>query len=239
MSLRRRAIVGLLVVVGLGLLGLQLQEHASMDVLVAREVQLRAWIAANALTAWCIGLGVYFLSALVPGTGGKSIVFGWLYGLWSAVVMVDVALTGAAIVTFLASRYVLRDVIESRFALHLVRLNEHFERHGGFYLLQLRLAHAPYTVVNYASGVLRVPTLTFWWTTQLGLLPGTMVFVFAGTRIPTLEVIRETGPLALLDPWLAAALIVPAVLPVLIRWCRRRINLARHTACGSRKEELA
>jgi uncharacterized membrane protein YdjX (TVP38/TMEM64 family) len=134
--------------------------------------------------------------------------------------MIDGALTLAALATFMVSR----DLIEARFASHVARLNQHLERDGPFYLLVLRMAHAPYTFMNYVSGALRVPSHTFWWTTQVGLLPGTVVFVFAGTRLPTLQELADQGTIRLLDPWLIFGLVLTEVLPFLIRWLLKALH---------------
>lgn len=231
MSIRQRALWGVALVATLLVVALQIRDHASMEMLIRHEASLREQIARHNWQAWWIGLGVYFLTALIPGTGGKSMVYGWLFGLWSAVLLVNVALTLAAIVTFLVSRHLLREVVESRLAIHSQRLNSHLATDGRFYLLQIRMAHAPFTLVNYSCGILRVSTHTFWWTTQLGLLPGTIVFVFAGTRVPSLEVIAERGPLSLLDPWMLFALAASAVAPAAFRWFGRLSRTRRHAAC--------
>lgn len=217
MSNRRRVIIGLAFVTALAAVTVLLREHTSLDVLIRHEGRLRDLIARHTLTAWLVGLGIYYLTSLVPGTGGKSIVFGWLFGLWPALVMIDVALTLAALTGFLVSRYLIRDFVESRFAMQVYRLNDHLHRDGTFYLLFLRMVHVPFTFMNYVCGALQVPPRTFWWTTQIGLIPGTFVFVFAGTRLPTLKELAEEGPLRLLDPWLIAGLLLTAVLPILIR----------------------
>lgn len=227
MSNRRRVLIGLTFVVVLAAVAVLLREHASLDVLVDHETRLRNAIAANPFQSWLIGFGIYFLASLIPGTGGKSMIFGWMFGLWSGVLMIDMALTLAALVTFLISRYLIRDVVESRFASYVERLNCHLERDGPFYLLQLRMAHAPFTLINYVSGALRVPTSAFWWTTQIGLLPGIIVFVFAGTRLPTLRELSEHGPIRLLDPWLIAGLVLTAILPLLIRKLTRTLRPAK------------
>ncbi len=221
----RRLFVALGFIAILAIVAVVLRDHTSLEVLVARETQLRETIAANPIQSWLIGFAVYFLASLVPLTGGKSVIFGWLFGLIPAVLMIDGALTAAAIVTFLISRYLIRDAVEARFAIHVERLNRHLERDGPFYLLFLRMAHAPYTFINYVSGALRIPTRTFWWTTHLGLLPGTAVFVFAGTRLPTLRELSDQGPAELLDIWLIVALVLTGVLPVVIRWLVRQFKL--------------
>ncbi|MBI1310033.1 TVP38/TMEM64 family protein [bacterium] len=217
----RRLLLGLSFAGSVFIAAALLREYSSLEVLVQRETQLREAIATHPVESWLIGFAVYYLAALVPLTGGKSMVFGWLFGLIPAVLMIDGALTLAALTTFLISRYLIREAVESRFAIHVQRLNGHVDKDGSFYLLFLRMAHAPYTFINYVSGALRIPTRTFWWTTQLGLLPGTIVFVFAGTRLPTLREIAEQGAMRLLDPGLIAALVLTGLLPVLIRGLQR------------------
>jgi uncharacterized membrane protein YdjX (TVP38/TMEM64 family) len=81
-----------------------------------------------------------------------------------------------------------------------------------------------------------VPAKTFWWTTQLGLIPSTMVFAFAGARIPALSVIAERGVLSLLDQSLIAALVATAILPIIIRWIAAGVGRRfkkRHVDCNS------
>ena len=231
----RRLLLGAGFIGVLAVVAVLLREHTSVEALVERETQLRDAIAAHPIRSWLIGFTVYFLASLVPFTGGKSAVFGGLFGFLPALVMIDGALTLAAIVTFLSCRYLVRDAVEGRFAVHVERLNHHLERDGPFYLLFLRMAHAPYTFINYVSGALRVPTRTFAWTTLLGLLPGTAVFAFAGSRLPTLRELAEQGPMRLLDPWLIAALVLTGLLPVLIRFVIRKCKALR----GDGRDDLA
>lgn len=202
----------------LGCLALTLRNYLTVEVLVEHEIQLRAAIERHPVAAWLIGLAVYFFVSLIPGTSGKSIICGWFFGFWQAVLMVDVALTAAALSMFWFSRYLIHDAIESRFGLYLQGLNRHLKRDGPFYLLFLRMAHVPFTFVNYSSGALAIRTSTFAWTTSVGLLPGTIVFVFVGTQLPTLAELIGEGVGRLLDPWLLAALVLTGIFPLGIRW---------------------
>jgi uncharacterized membrane protein YdjX (TVP38/TMEM64 family) len=134
------------------------------------------------------------------------------------VVIVNSALTLAALVGFLFSRYLLFDLLHERFRAAARRLDEACLRDGAFYLLTLRLAHAPYSLTNYAAGATSIPARTFWWTTQLGMLPGAAVLVFLGSRLPSLHTLIEHGVSGLLDPWLVFALVLPVLVPLMIRF---------------------
>ena len=90
----------------------------------------------------------------------------------------------------------------------------------------LRLIHAPYTFVNYAMGGTRVRVRTFWWATQLGLLPGNVVWVYAGSRFPSLHDIAHGGVRQAWTPDVVLALLVVALFPLIVRaavrWLGRR-----------------
>ena len=189
-----------------------------MEWLVDHETRVREFVRMQPGNAWLIGFLFYICLSLVPGTAGKAIICGWVYGFWPATILVDGALTIAAIVTFFASRFLFRETIESHFGVYLEVFRRNSKTNVGYYLLMLRLFHTPFHFVNYVAGATNiVSTKTFWWTTQLGLLPATMIFVYAGTQIPSLAKIAERGIWALFDAKLLVALIAPSILTVLIR----------------------
>ena len=240
-GLQRRIVASLAVLAVIVSLGLLAQRYTSLEWLIARETRLRILVHQHPMQSWLVGFLSYICLSLIPGTSGKSVIFGWLFGFWPAVVLVDSALTIAALFTFVLSRLMLREALEHRFGVHLQNLRDRLHQNAGFYLLTLRLVHAPFSFVNYSVGATNiVPLFTFWWTTQLGLLPGTMVFVFAGTRIPTLTAIAENGVLSLLDVSLVAGLIATALLPISMRWAARIIQqrtARRHADCDSEISE--
>lgn len=209
------SIVLLVVIVTAGLLA---RRYSSFEWLVHQESALRDAVKHRPVTAWFAGIGIYFALSLAPSITGKAVVIGWLYGFVAGVLLVDLALTGAALTTFLASRYLFREVIEQRFGRYLTHFQQKLSADAGFYLVTMRMLHAPFALMNYiAGGTNIVPIRTFWWTTQVGVLPGTMVFVFAGTRIPTLAQIAETGVMSLLDGPLIAALVATSASPLILR----------------------
>jgi len=124
-----------------------------------------------------------------------------------------------------------RDALNARWGGKIEKLNARLENNGAFFLLMMRLAHVPYSLVNYSAGATSIPLRTFCWTTSLGILPGTMIFVFVGTRIPTLKSLAEKGAWQLFDPLLFGVLAATVLFPLLIRWSiqqyRRRIGSSK------------
>ena len=93
-----------------------------------------------------------------------------------------------ATLAFLTSRFILRDSIQNKFADKLKTINEGMDKEGAFYLFTLRLIPAfPFFIVNLVMGLTTIKTITFFWVSQLGMLPGTIVYVNAGTQLAKLS----------------------------------------------------
>jgi uncharacterized membrane protein YdjX (TVP38/TMEM64 family) len=199
--------------------------YASLEELADQEQRIRASIALNPWRSFVIGFGIYCGLALVPGTGGKAIVYGWLFGFWQAVTIVTIGLTLAAMAIFSLSRYLFQESIERRYTDFLFLMNKHLEKEGAFYLLTLRMAHAPYSIVNPVSGASRVRAWTFFWTTLIGLIPANAIWVYVGIRLPSLLELASSGPSSFVDLPLIAALVACATLPLLIRWLVSRFGI--------------
>jgi len=213
------------VVVFLVLLVWVVNTSVSLEYFVTQEELLRAAIASNPWRSFAIGFGIYVVLALVPGTGGKAIVYGWFFGFWQAMVIVTVGLTLAAAAIFFLSRYLFQEYIEQRYTSFVSVMNSHIEKEGMFYLLMLRMAHAPFSIVNPVSGASRVNTWTFLWTTAVGLIPANAIWAYVGTRLPSLADLASRGPQAFIDLSLIAALVGCAALPLLIRWLVGRFGI--------------
>ena len=226
----RRLRLPILIIILMAIMAILASRYASLDWFVQNERWLRAAIKATQFKSCIIGFFVYLVLSLIPGIAGKSIVLGWLFGLFFGVMIVNSALVAAALTTFLLCRHYLQSVVEARFGPYLLPIQRRMKDDGALYLLTLRLAHAPFSIMNYAAGAgTEVPFRTFWWTTQLGLLPGNIVFVFAGTRLPGLEILVKRGPISLLDGPMIAALIATVFLPWLARKMIQRSSRPRNT----------
>ena len=225
----KRLRLPILIVLLMAIISILASRYTSLSWFVDNEQWLRTIIESNPFKSCFFGFLIYLILSLIPGIAGKSIVLGWLFGLVAGVIIVNSALVAAALTTFLLCRNYLQSVVEARFGQYLQPIQRRMKDDGALYLLTLRLAHAPFSIMNYAAGAgTDVPFRTFWWTTQLGLLPGNIVFVFAGTRLPSLESLVQTGPIALLDGPMIAALIATVFLPWLarkmIQWSSRPRN---------------
>ena len=222
---KRRLFVFAIAAILLATLTWYVNNYVSLEEMADQESRIRDYISLNPWRSFVVGFGIYSGLALVPGTGGKAIVYGWLFGFWQALTIVTVGLTLAAMAIFSLSRYLFQESIERRYPIFLSLMNKHIEKEGAFYLLTLRMAHAPYSIVNPVSGASRVRTWTFFWTTVVGLLPANAIWVYVGIRLPSLRELASSGPDAFIDLPLIGALVVCATLPLLIRWLVGRFGI--------------
>lgn len=213
------------------------KNYVTLDELIVREQQVREAIELRPWRSFAVGFAIYAVVSLVPGTSGKSVIFGWLFGYGRAVILIIAGLTLAALAMFCLSRFIFRAEIEHRYERFLAALNRHLEKEGAFYLLALRMAHFPYSIINLASGASGVGVRTFCWTTAVGLLPGTLVFAWVGIRLPSLDTLARNGAGSLVDAPLILALALSAALPFLFRWCARRLGVLRSAATASHLPE--
>ena len=145
----------------------------------------------------------------IPGAAIMSLVAGALFGVLIGTIIVSFASTMGATLAFLSARFVLRDWVQGKFGERLRAIDDGLEKDGAFYLFTLRLIPVfPFFVINLLMGLTRIKTRTFFWVSQLGMLPATIVFVNAGTQISYIE--STSG---LLSPTLIASFVALALFP--------------------------
>lgn len=202
------------------------RESFALERLVEHESQLRELVVERPVASFLVAFLAYVAITLIPGTAGKAIIVGWLFGIWAGMVIVNFGLTIIAIVTFLISRYLIRDAVQANFKDQLERVDAAVTQDGALYVFALRMMHAPYTMTNYAMGVTQISLASFWWSTQIGLLPSNFLWIYAGTQLPTLEQIAEGGVSTIFSPTLLIACGLLGLVPFAIRWGMRRYSSA-------------
>lgn len=187
--------------------------------LAEQEEALRAYQADHEILVFAIAFLVYVAvtGLSLPGAAVMSLVIGWYFGFVRGVVLVSLASTTGATIAFLLSRYLFRDAIQSRFGKQLASFNEALEREGAFYLFTLRLiAGVPFFVINAVMGLTPLRVRTFWWVSQVGMLPGTCVFILAGSQI-SLRQIAENGAAGILRWQLIVAFALLGIMPLILK----------------------
>ena len=208
----------LLAILCLAALGVWLDagRFLSLQFLQSRYTDLEALVSANFIAS-C--LAFFFLyaglaSLSVPGAAlVLTLAGGGLFGVLWGSMLVSFASTIGATLGCLLSRFMLREFVENRFPYAVDKINEGIRNDGSYYLFGLRLVPIfPFFMINLAMGLTRLPLRTFYWVSQLGMLPATVVLVNAGTQLAT---IQSTGDV--LSPRVAGSLALLGVFPLLAK----------------------
>ncbi|MEO2014219.1 MAG: TVP38/TMEM64 family protein [Fuerstiella sp.] len=199
----------------------QYGDTLTLDTLAQRETELREYQQLHPILIYGLAFGVYVAvtGLSLPGAATVlSLVYAWYFGLVRGIVLVSFASTMGATLAFLLSRYLLRETIQNRFGEKLKAFNRNLEEEGAFYLFTLRLIPAvPFFVINVVMGLTPMKTRTFWWVSQVGMFPGTIVFVYAGSSVPDLATLAENGASGILSPQLLAAFVVLGLFPLVVK----------------------
>ena len=186
-----RAVV-LIVVLGLvgSFFAFDLGRFLTLEYARASQETFKAYYADNAIVVIAGYMLLYIAVAALslPGAAALTIAGGALLGLVTGTIAVSFASTIGATLACAASRFVLQDWVQGRFGEKLSAINRGMEREGRFYLFTLRLIPVfPFFVINLLMGLTRIPLRSFYWVSQVGMLPGTIVYVNAGRELAKIE----------------------------------------------------
>ena len=152
-------------------------------------------------------------SLSLPGASPLGIAGGALFGFWTATIVVSFASTIGATLACLVSRFLLRDWIQNKFGDRIKKVNEGIEKEGAFYLFTLRLIPVfPFWLINLAMGLTKMSLFKFYWVSQIGMLPGTMVFVNAGKELAKIESVK-----GILSPGLIISFTLIGIFPIMVK----------------------
>ena len=224
------AVIAVVAVLVVAFLWFDLGRYLSLEFLKSRQSDIDAFYREHPVTV----LAGYFVAYVaitglsLPGAAIMTLAGGAVFGLLWGTVVVSFASTLGATVAFIASRYILRDGIQRRYGDRLKTINAGVERDGGFYLFTLRLVPAfPFFVINLVMGLTPMRTLTFAIVSQAGMLPGTIVYVNAGTQLARIESLQ-----GILSPALIGSFVLLGVFPLLAKWIVGAVKARRDVRRG-------
>ena len=184
------ALLAIIVVMVVCFFAFDLKQYLSLDYLKQRQADFQQFYAVNTLATVLIYVTAYVAVAglSLPGAAIMTIAGGAMFGLGIGTILVSIGSTVGATCAFLVARYLLRDAVQGKVGDKLHVINAGIEREGAFYLFAMRLFPGfPFFVVNLAMGLTPIKTATFFFVSQIGMLPGTIVFVNVGTQLSQIE----------------------------------------------------
>lgn len=157
---------------------------------------------------YVVVVGVNLPGATVLGLAG-----GALFGFTVGVVTISFASTIGATLACFFSRNLFRDYVQRKFGDRLEKVNKGIEKEGAFYLFTMRLIPAvPFVVINLIMGLTTMRLRTFYWVSQVGMLPGTMVYVNAGKELGKIDSLS-----GIVQPSLIISFAVLGLFPLVVR----------------------
>ena len=196
MSKGKLAVLVLIAALAAAFFVFDLKQYVSLAYFESQRAALQARVEAQPLATAAAFFAVYVAvtGLSLPGAAILTLVAGALFGLLWGTFIVSFASSIGATLAFLAARFVLRDWVQGRFGEKLRPINAGVEREGAFYLFALRLVPAfPFFVINLVMGLTPIRTWTFYWVSQLGMLAGTIVYVYAGTQLGQFKLTWQLG----------------------------------------------
>jgi len=214
-NLKKTVIVVLIIFLIAAFKFFALEQYLSLSYLKASQEKFSLLYTEHKIFVIAVYMMFYIIltSLSLPGAVVLTLVGGALFGLQAGTLIVSFASTIGATFACLASRFVLRDWVQSKFGDKLSAVNKGIEREGAFYLFTLRLIPIfPFFIINLVMGLTKLPMLTFYWVSQLGMFPGTMVYVNAGRELAKVDSLS-----GILSPGLIFSFVLLGLFPITVK----------------------
>lgn len=224
---KRLAIVGLILLCIVLFRVLGLHEYLSLSYLKEQQAEFIRLYQEHtvAVIAGYMVLYIMVTALSLPGAAVMTLAGGAMFGLLAGTIIVSISSTIGATLACIFARYLLRDWVQKKFGDKLEKINKGIEKEGGFYLFSLRLVPIfPFFVINLAMGLTPIKISTFFWVSQLGMLPGTIVYVNAGKELGQLESLK-----GILSPGLIFSFVLLGLLPIITKKLLALIRARRGT----------
>lgn len=201
-----------------------LDEYLQLEKLQSLLGDARTYTAAHPVTAILGFAAIYVCTTAlsIPGAVTPSLFAGALFGVGAGSAVVLFSATTGATLAMLSARYVFSDMVHEKFGERMKTIDAGMEREGGFYLFALRLVPIfPFFVINLAMGLTSIGVWRYVWVSMLGMLPGTVAFVYAGRELGNLHSGTDILNLPMTDAFTVLGL-VPLVARKIIDTVRAR-----------------
>jgi len=194
---------------------LDLGQYLSLDYIKASRERFQVLYAEHTLAV----IGVYFVvyvaaaALALPAAVVLTLTGGALFGLVAGTIVVSFASSIGAALAFVVARYLLRDFVQERFGDRLEKINQGIEKDGAFYLFTLRLIPVfPFFVINTVIALTPMRLFTYYWVSQIGMFPATVVYVNAGKELGQIESFS-----GLLSPSLIISFALLGIFPLVVK----------------------
>ena len=202
-----------------------LGQYFSLSYLKGSQQTFAAYYAEHPISTMAIYFVIYVAMCAfsLPGAAVVTLAGGALFGLVTGTILVSFASTIGATLAFLSSRFLMRNWVKEKFGARLAEFDSGVKKEGAFYLFMLRIVPVPFFLVNLLMGLTALPTITYMWVSQLGMLSGTIVYVNAGTQLAQINRLNDIVSLPLFLSFLALAVFPLIARKLVLGFQARRI----------------
>lgn len=194
MQLNKKIIIFIFLFLILVTIGFNYDDIFSLEIIKQRYKDFQLLISMRPFFFYLIFFLAYvFVTALaLPISLLKTLLAGALFGLLPGVILTSFASTIGSTLCFFLSRYLFKDYVQSKHKRYLGKINQGIKDEGLLYLLFLRLSPIfPFFVVNLTFGLTHMKWSSFYWISQLGMLPATILFVNAGNQLAQINDVQD------------------------------------------------
>lgn len=193
-----------------------LGQYLSFDYLKSQKEALNQFYLDKPVLVIAVFFLVYVTMAALalPAATILTLAGGAIFGFTTGFIVVSFASSIGATIAFLLTRYLFHDAIQTKFGDRLTALNTGIEKEGAFYVFGLRLVPLfPFVVVNSVLALTKLKTWTFYWSSQIGMLAGTVVYVNAGTELASINSLSDIA-----NPKLLISFALLGVFPIIAKY---------------------
>lgn len=219
-------VIFLLMVMMISFFAFDLEEYATLDYLEQQQYILLEYYYQNVFrTLFIFGFAYVIVTAFsLPVATILTLLAGGLFGFAIGLTLVSFASSIGATSAFLMTRFLLKDFVQEKYSKQLNRINEEFKKEGAFYIFALRLVPAiPFFLVNILMSLLPIKARTFYWVSQLGMLPGTAIYVYAGTELGKINTLSDIA-----SPSILFAFTLLGLFPIIAKKVLNFIRSKKH-----------
>lgn len=162
----------------------------TLDNLKARQADIELYRSKHPALAVFLFCSIYivFTALSIPGAVFLTLIAGAIFGLLYGTIWVSISSTIGATLAFLISRFFFQQAVKQKFGDRLNNIEANLKKDGAFYLFSMRLVPAiPFFVINLVMGLTPIKISQYILASWLGMLPGTAVYVNAGTQLSKLD----------------------------------------------------
>lgn len=218
MNKNKLLVIAVVILAFFGFRFFNLGDYLSLSFIRENLTHFQSRVSEEPVLATSVFFMIYVISTALsfPGATVLTLLAGALFGGLYGTVLVSFASTLGATVAFYSARLILGDSLRAKYGDRFKKIDEGFKKDGAMYLMSLRLIPVfPFFLVNLLMGLTNISVFRYFIYSQIGMLPGTWVYVNAGTELSKLESVQGlVSPSVLLSfallgllPWIGKAIV--------------------------------